>query len=92
MKRILASTAGLLIAAGGSVMAAPPATAAPLFTGGLVNVTVNDVELLNDVNVGVALNVAANVCDVSVNVLARQLKTGGATCDSATGPVEISQA
>jgi hypothetical protein len=87
MKRILASTAGLLIAAGGSVMAAPPATAAPLVTGGLVNVTVTDVidgGVVRDVNVGLgaALGIAANVCDVNVNVLARQLRTGGATCTS----------
>jgi hypothetical protein len=92
MKRILASTAGLLIAAGGSVMAAPPANAAPLVTGGLVNVTVNDVEILNDVNVGAAIQAAANICDVNVNVLARQLRTDGATCTSETGPVEITQA
>ena len=92
MKRILASTAGLLMAGAASVMAAPPASAQPLVTGGLVNVTVADNEILNDVNVGVALGVAANVCDVSVNVLARQLKTDAATCDSVAGPVEITQA
>jgi hypothetical protein len=89
MKRILASTAGLLIAAGGSVMAAPPATAAPVITGGLVNVTVTDViddvtVTVQDVNVavGAALGIAADVCDVNVNVLARQLRNGGATCTS----------
>jgi hypothetical protein len=92
MKRILASTAGLLIAGAGSVMAAPPATAAPLVTGGLVNVTVADNEILNDVNVGVALGVAANLCDVNVNVLAKQLRNESATCDAAAGPLEITQA
>jgi hypothetical protein len=93
MKRILASTAGLLIAAGGSVMAAPPATAAPLITGGVVNVTVTDViddvtVVVQDINVGVAaaLGLAANVCDVNVNVLAQQFRNGVATCTSdATG-------
>lgn len=90
MKRILASTAGLLIAAGGSVMAAPPATAAPVVTGGVVNVTVTDViddvtVVVQDVNVGVnaALALAANVCGVSVNVLARQLGNAEATCENA---------
>jgi hypothetical protein len=92
MKRILASTAGLIMAGTASVMAAPPASAQPLVTGGLVNVTVADNEILNDVNVGVALGVAANVCDVNVNVLARQLRNEAATCESDAGPVEITQA
>ena len=57
--------------------------------GGLVNVQIVDV--IDDVTVNVenvnvtvaaALQLAANVCDVSVNVLAQQLKGGGATCDS----------
>ena len=100
MKRILASTAGLLIAAGGSVMAAPPATAAPLVTGGVVNVTVTDVVddvtvVVQDINVGVgaALGIAANVCDVNVNVLAQQFRNGAASCTSdATGQtVDIGQ-
>jgi hypothetical protein len=96
MKRILASTAGLLIAAGGSVMAAPPATAAPLVTGGLVNVTVTDViddvtVTVEDVNVavGAALALAANVCDVNVNVLATQLRDGGATCSNAVDETTV---
>jgi hypothetical protein len=93
------ASAAAAIALGGSVMTATPASAAPIVTGGLVNVTVTDVlnnnEILNDVNVGVgaALGIAANVCDVSVGVLARQLHTGGATCTStASGQqVDISQ-
>jgi hypothetical protein len=92
MKRILASTAGLLMAGTASVMAAPPASAQPVITGGLVNVTVADNEILNDVNLGVALGVAANVCDVNVNVLARQLRNAAPTCESDAGPVEITQA
>jgi hypothetical protein len=43
---------------------------------GLVNVNVDDVV------VQVPIAVAANVCDVAVNVLARQFKLGGATCDA----------
>ena len=41
-----------------------------------------------------ALGIAANVCDVNVNVLAEQLRTGGASCTSnATGQkVDITQA
>jgi peptide deformylase len=93
MKRILASTAGLIMAGTASVMAAPPASAQPVVTGGVVNVTVTDViddvtVTIQDINVGVgaALGLAANVCDVNVNVLATQLRNEAATCTSeATG-------
>jgi hypothetical protein len=44
---------------------------------GLVNVNVSEVV------VQLPIAVAANVCDVNVNVLARQLRTGDAACDSA---------
>ncbi|HET8960826.1 hypothetical protein, partial [Nocardioides sp.] len=83
-----------------SVMAAPPATAAPLVTGGVVNVTVTEVVddvtvVVQDINVGVgaALGIAANVCDVNVNVLAQQFRNGAASCTSdATGQtVDIGQ-
>lgn len=51
-----------------------------------MNVTIVDAAdvVVEDVNVvlGAALGVAANVCDVNVNVLAEQLRTGGATCTS----------
>jgi hypothetical protein len=43
---------------------------------GLVNVIISDV----DVQVPIAL--AANVCDVNVGVLARQLRLGGAQCEA----------
>ena len=43
---------------------------------GLINV------FIDDVNVQVPISVAANVCDVNVNVLARQLRAGGANCDA----------
>ena len=69
---------------------APPASAQVVIgPGGLVNVQVVDV--IDDVTVnvedvsvpvGVALQIAANVCDVGVNVLAEQLKSGSATCDN----------
>ena len=72
--------AGAVLAVG----ALTPAAAQPIVTGGLVNVVVTDAidVVLQDVNVGVAaaLGIAANVCDVNVNVLARQLRTGEATC------------
>lgn len=43
---------------------------------GLVNVNVSDV------TVQLPISVAANVCDTNVNVLARQFRGGGATCDA----------
>lgn len=60
---------------------------------GLVNVTVGDVNVLNNVHVGVGLNAAANICGVNVGVLATQLaQQGTAECSSSSGPVIISQA
>ena len=100
MRRLFAASTGAAIALASSVVLAPPATAQPLVTGGLVNVTVTDViddvtVVVRDINVslGAALGIAADVCDVNVNVLARQLRTGGATCTSeASGQtVDISQ-
>jgi hypothetical protein len=71
---------------------APAASAAPVITGGLVNVTITEVDVLTGdnvvtldrvVNAALALNLAANVCDVNVGVLAQQLRTGSATCENA---------
>jgi hypothetical protein len=62
---------------------------------GLVNVSVGDVDILNNVNLAVAANVVATVCDVTVGVaaLAEQLIGDGSTtqCTSTTNPVEIVQ-
>jgi hypothetical protein len=63
---------------------------------GLVNVSLGDVNLLNDVNLAVAANVAATVCNVAVPVavLANQViaNSGTFTCDTATGPLTVDQA
>jgi hypothetical protein len=64
---------------------APAASAQPVVTGGLINITIvdlidGDVLSNNNVGVGVAANVAANVCpalDLNAAVLARQLVAGG---------------
>lgn len=78
--------------------AAAPASAAPnQFQDGLVNVAVGDVTILQDVNVGVAALVAANICGVKVGpvaVLGRAVDRGGAVdpvCTTPQGPVEITQ-
>ena len=94
-------------AAMAGVLAVPIASTAAaqgpiVIGGGLVNVQIThlvdditvDVEDIT-VSLAVALQLAANVCDVNVNVLATQLKNGGATCDSivdGTGQIiDISQ-
>lgn len=58
---------------------AAPAAAAPGDTRqrGLVNVAVTDT------TIQVPIAVAANICDVAVNVLSRQLRDGSAPCDAA---------
>ena len=43
---------------------------------GLVNVNISDL------TIQVPVAVAANICDVAVNVLARQVRTGDAQCDA----------
>lgn len=64
---------------------------------GLVNVFVGDVSVLDDANIGVAAQVAANVCGVKVGpvaVLGRAVdRTGDArtVCETPTGPVQIRQ-
>ncbi len=67
-------------------VAAPAATAAPLVTGGLVNITIIDVLNGNEVNVQVPIGVAANVCGVNANVLAQQRDgvSGPITCTAST--------
>jgi hypothetical protein len=69
-KKLVASVfATGLLAVGAAV---PSAGAAPVITGGLVNITIVDVLSGNDVNVQVPIGVAANVCGVQANVLAQR--------------------
>jgi hypothetical protein len=62
---------------------------------GLVNVSTGDVALLNNVNLGVAANVIANVCNVTVPiaVLATQIvgPAGATFCSGTTAPITITQ-
>jgi hypothetical protein len=62
---------------------------------GLVNVSLGDVNLLNDVNLAVAANVAATVCNVAVPVavLAQQViaNDGTFTCNTVAGPLMVDQ-
>ena len=99
MKKTVTGLAATVVASLSLVAAtAAPASAAPVITGGLVNVTVTDVlhnntvTILQNVNLGVALNAAANVCGVSVNVLAQQIGQGPVSCQTATQVARIVQA
>jgi hypothetical protein len=96
----------MITAAAASVAVAAPAMAQNLGSG-LVNVQVGDVTLLNGflnndqiaalnnlsvpVNVQVPVGVAANVCGVNANVLAKQLKGGDATCTAKSGSKALAQ-
>ena len=77
--------------------AAVPASAQPV-QNGLVNVAVGDVSVLDNANIGVAAQIAANLCGIKVGpvaVLARAVDRSGDTttvCTTPTGPVTISQA
>ena len=77
-KSIATVFAGTVLAVG----VASPASAAPnQFQDGLVNVAVGDVTILEDVNVGVAAVVGANICGVNVGpvaVLGRAVDRSGA--------------
>jgi len=90
------ATAALLVFAafGGAVTPAKAANNSQ--QTGLVNVSLGDVALLNNVNLALAANVAATVCNVTVPVavLATQVvgQSGDYTCDTAAGPLTIDQA
>jgi len=86
---------GSLLFTGGMAIAnaAPPVN----LQDGLVNVGVGNVTIAKDVNLGVAAQVAANVCGINVsdvNVLAEQVDAGGTpvtVCQNRNEPVTISQ-
>jgi hypothetical protein len=74
-------------------MLVPAATASaqPVVTGGLVNVTIVDVLSGNQVALQVPITVAANVCDVTVAVLAQGLAHGPVDCSNATQTITASR-
>jgi hypothetical protein len=73
-------------------------TASAQQQNGLVNVFIGEVNILNDANIGVAAQVAANVCGVKVGpvaVLGRAVDRSGDTetvCETDQGDVTITQA
>jgi hypothetical protein len=80
-KLIVSTLASGVMAAG---VALPTASAQPVITGGLVNITVFDVLNNTDVNVQVPIGVAANVCGVQANVLAQGGIQEPVDCTSST--------
>jgi hypothetical protein len=79
-KKLVASLfASGILAAG---LAAPTASAQPVVTGGVVNVTIVDLLDVTVRDVQVAVNAAANICDTDIIV---NEDTGQATCTAIVG-------
>ena len=62
---------------------------------GLINVSLGDVAILNDVNVAVAANVLVTVCDVDITAAVLAVQAVGdvseTVCTTTAGPLEIVQ-
>jgi hypothetical protein len=77
--------------------ATAPASAATQTQDGLVNVAIGDVTITDAVDIGVAAQVAAQICGVKVGpvaVLGRAVDRSGdasTVCDSAQGPIRLTQ-
>jgi hypothetical protein len=97
IRRSIASVGAAGVLATGSLFVASPAQAAgPVVTGGLVNVTVVDLldvnnnRILQNVGVGVAANVMAQVCGTQVganvlNILSGVAQGQDVTCTNRAG-------
>jgi hypothetical protein len=93
MKWMQRSIVALLVAGALSLGLAGPAAAQPQ-QDGLVNVFVNDVTILENVNVAVAAQVVAAICDLQVGpvvVLGRAIDRGAEPfeCDAVTEEAPI---
>lgn len=91
---------GALLMAGTLALGLAGSAAAQVqISDGLVNVTVGDVTILEDVNIGIAALVVATICDVRVGpvaVLGRAVDRSGAprevcTVDDPETPITITQ-
>jgi hypothetical protein len=73
-------------------LAAPTASAQPVVTGGLINVTLVDVLSHDNIAVQVPVGIAANVCDVNAAVLLAAVRdTGSATCDATAESIAFAE-
>jgi hypothetical protein len=90
-------TYALLVAGALPLGLAGPAAAQVQVQDGLVNLAVGDVTILEDVRVGIAALIAANICGVKVGpvaLLGTAVDRSGATrtvCETDQGPVKIQQ-
>jgi hypothetical protein len=91
MNRIKRAATAAAIAGALAIPAAAPASAQPVITGGLVNVTIVDLISLEQTSLQVPITVAANVCGVSVAALAQDLRTGAVDCSNETRQVTVTQ-
>ncbi|MFD1213997.1 hypothetical protein ACFQ36_18330 [Arthrobacter sp. GCM10027362] len=91
------AVAGAVLAGGMLFTAGVAPASAQVQQDGLVNVNVGDVTILEDVNIGVAAQVAAQLCGFKVGpvaVLGTAVDRSGDTvtvCNSDQGPVTIRQ-
>ncbi|SKB71349.1 hypothetical protein SAMN05660916_02252 [Arthrobacter sp. 31Cvi3.1E] len=83
MRKITAAAAGSLFIIG-AVAGPSQAARNTTFQDGLVNVTVGDVTIAEDVNVAAVVGIAANVCGVNVGPVAAAV-LGEATAVDASG-------
>jgi hypothetical protein len=75
-----------------AVGAAAPASAQPVVTGGLINVTLVDVLSHDNIAVQVPVGIAANVCDVNAAVLLAAVRdTGSARCDATSRAIAFAE-
>ena len=96
----------VMIAAAALALGTTPAVAQVDVGGGLVDVTIQNVDILNNflndaqiaalnnvgpITVQVPVGVAANVCGVNANVLAQQEKAGGASCTAENASRALAQ-
>ena len=98
MKWMRRSIVALLMAGALSLSLVGPAAAQTTVGDGLVNVAIGDIdlEILNNSNIGVAAEVAAQICGLRVSnvaILAEQVDRSGGertVCTTDQGPVTIS--
>jgi hypothetical protein len=89
-KKLLASLFATGVMTAG--LAAPSASAQPVVTGGLINVTLVDVLSHDNIAVQVPVGIAANVCDVNAAVLLAAVRdTGSATCDATAESIAFAE-
>jgi hypothetical protein len=97
MKWMQRNIAALVVAGALSVGLAGPTAAQVNVGDGLVNVQIGNVRVLNNLNIGVAAEIVAQICDIKVSdvaILAELVDASGqdrTVCRANGGPVTITQ-